>query len=99
MTERRAKDRTRLNIIGVILIDEHSTVPCIVSDRSARGIRVTLPSAVDVPDVFILTMDEIREALVCRTAWRKPDQIGCMAEVLVTAWSAETTLSRRPAWV
>lgn len=94
MIERRAEDRTSLNISGMILVDEHRTMPCIISDRSATGIRVTLPSAEDLPDVFILTFDDTGEALVCRAAWRKVDQIGCIADVLVTAWLVQP--SRKP---
>ena len=98
MIERRAGNRTRLNIPGMILVDEHRTVPCIIADRSATGIRVSLPNTENLPDVFILTFDDTGEALVCRAAWRKDDQIGCIADVLVTAWLVQS--SRRPqvAW-
>lgn len=98
MVERRAEDRTRLNISGVILVDEHRTMPCIISDRSATGIRVTLPSAEDLPDVFILTFDDTGEAIVCRAAWRKVDQIGCIADVLMTAWLVRPALRQQVAW-
>ncbi|MCJ2087938.1 PilZ domain-containing protein [Methylobacterium sp. E-005] len=98
MNERRAEDRTCLNIPGMILVDEHRTLPCLIADRSATGIRVTLPNPENLPDVFILTFDDTREALVCRAAWRKADQIGCIADVLVTAWLVQPL--RRPpvAW-
>jgi len=98
MIERRAEDRTRLNIPGMILVDEHRTVPCIVADRSATGIRVTLPNTENLPDVFILTFDDSGEALVCRAAWRKADQVGCIADVLVTAWLVQPALRPRVAW-
>ena len=98
MMERRAEDRTRLAISGMILVDEHRTVPCIVSDRSATGIRVTLPNTEDLPDVFILTFDDTGEALVCRAAWRKVDQIGCIADVLVTAWLVSPARRPEEAW-
>lgn len=98
MIERRAEDRTRLNIFGMILVDEHRTMPCIISDRSATGIRVTLPNAEELPDVFILTFDDTGEALVCRAAWRKTDQIGCIADALITEWLAASTSRKWPAW-
>lgn len=98
MIERRIEDRTRLDVSGVILADEHRTMPCIISDRSATGIRVTVPGAEELPDTFILTFDDGGEALVCRAAWRKVDQIGCIADVLVSAWLVGSTRPRQPAW-
>jgi len=98
MNERRAEDRTRLDIPGMILVDEHRTVPCIIADRSATGIRVKLPNTETLPDVFILTFDDTGEALVCRAAWRKDGQIGCIADVLVTAWLVQPALRPRVAW-
>lgn len=98
MTERRTEDRTRLNISGLILVDEHRTLPCIISDRSATGIRVTSPSAEELPDTFILTVDDTGEALVCRAAWRKVDQIGCTADALILEWLETSNSLRTPAW-
>ena len=98
MIGRRYETRTRHNTPGMILVDEHRTLPCIVSDRSATGIRVTLPSTDDVPETFILTLDGSDEALVCRAAWRKPDQIGCIADPLVPAWLAVRSLNQQPSW-
>jgi len=87
MIERRAEPRLCLpDVTGRILIDEHGAVPCIASDRSWSGIKFTLPSTEDVPDAFILTIDGAGETLVCRAAWRKDDQIGCIADALVTEW-------------
>jgi hypothetical protein len=98
MIERRYETRTVHNTPAMILVDEHRTLPCIVSDRSATGIRVTLPSTDDVPDTFILTLDSSDETLVCRAAWRKPDQIGCIADPLVPAWIVGRTIARQPSW-
>jgi hypothetical protein len=96
MIERRTEPRSYLSdITGRILIDEHRTVPCIVSDRSASGIKVTLPTTKDVPEAFILTIDGTEETLVCRAAWRKDDQIGCIADALVTEWRPRPTLRRQ----
>ncbi|MCJ2055514.1 PilZ domain-containing protein [Methylobacterium sp. J-048] len=97
MIERRAEPRLCLpDVTGRILIDEHRTVLCIVSDRSPSGIKITLPSTDDVPDAFILTVDGTGETLVCRAAWRKDDQIGCIADALVTEWRPRPTLRRQP---
>lgn len=100
MIERRAEPRTYLSdVTGRILIDEHRTVPCIISDRSASGVRVTLPSTEDVPDVFVLTVDDIEEMLVCRVAWRSADQIGCTCDAHGAAWRPPSRLRPQPALV
>jgi hypothetical protein len=99
MIERRAEIRAVLNIDGMILADEHRSMPCTISDRSATGIRVTLPSAGDLPDTFILTVEDTGEALVCRAAWRTADQIGCIADVLMIEWRVVPTSARVPAWI
>lgn len=96
MIERRAEPRTYLtDVTGRILIDEHRTVPCIISDRSAGGVRVTLPSTEDVPDAFVLTVDSTGETLICRAAWRKPDQIGCTADAHVSVGIPRSLLRRQ----
>lgn len=97
MIERRTEPRTYLaDVSGRILIDEHRTVPCIISDRSASGVRVTLPGSEDVPDAFVLTVDETGEMLVCRAAWRKVDQIGCIMDDHTTAVRPRSILRRQP---
>lgn len=98
MIERCAEERTRLNVSGMILIDEHRTTPCIISDRSATGIRVTLPRAEELPDTFILTVDGTGEAIVCRAAWRRLYQIGCITDALIVEWQAAAKSERTPAW-
>ena len=98
MIERRAEDRTHLNITGLILVDEHRTMPCIIADRSAFGVRVISVSAEDLPDTFILTFDDTGEALVCRVAWRRADQIGCIADALIVEWLETSNSFRTPAW-
>jgi hypothetical protein len=98
MIERRMEVRTRLDIPGVILADEHRTMACIVSDRSATGIRVTSPDVEELPDTFILTLDGSGEAFVCRVAWRTADQVGCIADVLAHAWFAPSSPRRQSVW-
>ena len=96
MIGRRTETRTYLSdVTGRILLDEHRTRPCIVSDRSTSGVRVTLPGAEDVPDAFVLTVDGTGEMIVCRAAWRTADQIGCTADAHVAAWRPPATLRRQ----
>ncbi|MGU3667823.1 PilZ domain-containing protein [Methylobacterium sp. A49B] len=80
MFERRSYPRTRLNETGSISVDEHRSLPCIVYDRSAGGIRVALPDAEIVPEHFVLSIDASKEFLVCRAVWRKAEEIGATTD-------------------
>ena len=80
MLERRDVPRTLLNTVGRISLDEHRTLPCLLFDRSLGGVRVALPDAESVPDKFVLTVEGTGEVLVCRTAWRKTDEIGARTD-------------------
>ena len=93
MIERRAVPRTSLNATGNISIDEHSSLPCLVYDRSHGGVRIALPEAEIVQDRFLLRIDATDEILVCRVAWRKADEIGALAEA---PESVRPTLRQRP---
>jgi hypothetical protein len=96
MLERRAEPRTQLvNVTGQISVDEHNTLPCVVSDRSTGGVRVTLPNPELVPELFVLTIDGSGEVLVCCTAWRKADQIGARADTPENVRVLQSGLVRR----
>jgi hypothetical protein len=80
MFERRSYPRTRLNETGSISVDEHRSLPCIVYDRSAGGIRIALPDAEIVPEHFVLSIDASNECLVCRAVWRNAEEIGATTD-------------------
>jgi hypothetical protein len=92
MFERRSAPRTILNETGIISVDEHRSLPCIVYDRSAGGVRIALPDTEIVPDRFILSIDASNEILVCQAIWRKADEIGATADVPETARSGGWTM-------
>ena len=94
MFERRSALRTLLNETGSISVDEHRSLPCIVYDRSAGGVRVALPDAEIVPDNFILSIDASSEILVCRAIWRKAEEIGATTDIPETARSGRANLWR-----
>jgi hypothetical protein len=94
MFERRSAPRTRLNETGSISVDEHRSIPCIVYDRSAGGVRVALPDAEIVPDSFILSIDASNEILVCRAMWRKADEIGAATDAPEAARPGRLNLRR-----
>ncbi|MCJ2052547.1 PilZ domain-containing protein [Methylobacterium sp. J-070] len=87
MFERRSTPRTRLNEAGSISVDEHRSLPCIVYDRSAGGIRIALPEAEIVPEHFVLSIDASNEFLVCRAVWRKAEEIGATTDLPAAAGS------------
>ncbi|MCJ2012868.1 PilZ domain-containing protein [Methylobacterium sp. J-076] len=76
MNERRAASRTRLDVPGRICLDEHRSLSCLVYDRSEGGVRVTLPEAELIPETFLLEIAQATTFFVCRTMWRKGEEIG-----------------------
>jgi hypothetical protein len=94
MFERRSAPRLLLNETGSISVDEHRSLPCIVYDRSAGGVRVALPDAEIVPDSFVLSIDASNEILVCRAMWRKAEEIGAATECAETLRSGRAGYRR-----
>lgn len=97
MIERRAALRTTLNVTGNISIDEHRSLPCLVYDRSAGGVRIALPEAEIVQDRFLLRIEATDETLVCRVSWRKMDEIGAVAHALEGVRTVRPSPRLRPA--
>ncbi|WP_019904956.1 PilZ domain-containing protein [Methylobacterium sp. 77] len=85
MSERRIDERRRKDEAGLIAIDEHTTLPCIVYDISASGVRVTLPETALVPDTFILHSACMAGMEVCRVVWRGDETIGATFSMAATA--------------
>ena len=75
MIERRSAERTRVDEPGVIIIDEHTTIPCIVYDLSDTGVRLTMLETAGVPDTFLLDSPCLGTGL-CEVAWRSDEAIG-----------------------
>ncbi len=49
---------------------------CIVHDISARGARLLLPEAADVPETFTLSLDPGEDRWACRVVWRRLGEVG-----------------------
>lgn len=94
MLDRRSAPRRFLNETGSISIDEHRSLPCIVYDRSLGGVRVALPEAEIVPDRFVLSIDASNEILICRSVWRKAEEIGAATSELEAGRSARPSIRR-----
>jgi hypothetical protein len=98
MQDRRAHSRIRLDDTAWIAVDEHCSLPCVVFDRSLSGVRVALPEADQVPDLFVLTLDSSREVLVCRTVWRKAEEVGATTDMPgAVVRPSRSSLRRQPA--
>lgn len=76
MFERRIDIRHRVDDVGSIAVDEHTSLACIVYDLSGVGVRLTLPDTALVPETFVLTAPYIEGARICRVAWRDDETIG-----------------------
>ena len=76
MNERRAVERTRIDEAGLIAVDEHTSIPCLVYDVSLGGARLTLPNADVVPATFVLDAPCLARARVCEVMWRSEECIG-----------------------
>ena len=74
--ERRASPRTRLDESGLIAVDEHTSLPCLIYDLSEHGVRLVSLDALCVPEVFLLAAARFPEPRGCRTVWRGPEEIG-----------------------
>ncbi|MGU3538615.1 PilZ domain-containing protein [Methylobacterium sp. A54F] len=76
MDDRRAATRNRVNEVGSIAVDEHTSIPCLIFDLSSLGVRLTMLDAHIVPDSFVLSSGYMSEARVCTTVWRTDEEIG-----------------------
>jgi hypothetical protein len=54
----------------------HASHACIVHDISARGARLLLPEAADVPESFTLSLDPGEDRWACRVVWRRLGEVG-----------------------
>lgn len=76
LNERRAEPRTYVNEDGLIALDEHTSIGCLVHDLSASGVRVTSLKAREIPAIFYLTMPHLNASKVCSVVWRTDEMIG-----------------------
>jgi len=74
--ERRASPRTRVDESGLIAVDEHTSLACLVYDLSEHGVRLVSLDAASVPEVFLLAARPFAEPRVCRVVWRGAEEIG-----------------------
>ena len=76
MEQCRATPRYRANEGGLIALDEHISVACMVHDQSLHGVRLTMLDTSFVPSAFTLAAACLGETQVCRVEWRTDKMIG-----------------------
>ena len=59
---------------------QHRSLSCLVYDQSEGGVRVTLPDADLIPETFLLELNEAPAFFICRTVWRKGEEIGAQTQ-------------------
>lgn len=74
--ERRIEPRQRIGDSGSVALDEHTSIGCLVHDLSASGVRITLPDAAAIPEVFLLDAPCLPATAVCHVVWRNEEMIG-----------------------
>lgn len=72
--ERRVTPRHQGPEAGVILLERHSRVECIVRDFSPAGVGLLLPDAVSLPVEFDLIFNHVTRH--CVAVWRRLDRMG-----------------------
>ena len=82
MPERRSALRAFVDEAGIITIDEHTTIPCVVYDMSESGVRLTMLSTAQVPDTFILDAPWVGSS-VCEVVWRTDESLGVSLRRLI----------------
>lgn len=75
MLERRSEVRTLVDEAGTIIIDEHTTIPCVVYDLSESGVHLTMLSTAEVPNTFILDGPSVASR-ICEVVWRTDESLG-----------------------
>ena len=75
MDNRRTESRCRIDQPGLITLDEHTSVGCLIHDISTHGIKITMPDATVVPMTFVLMASDLGEQL-CTVVWRTDEMIG-----------------------
>ncbi|GJE60181.1 PilZ domain-containing protein [Methylobacterium trifolii] len=76
MQDRRADARHRVDENGLITIDEHTSIPCLIYDLSSIGARLVSLDTQAVPQTFLLSAGRFGAALVCSVMWRTAEEIG-----------------------
>jgi hypothetical protein len=74
MDERFTEFLWHIDQQGLITVDEHTSLGCLIHDISSHCIKITMPDAAAVPMTFVLIASYLGEQ-VCKIAWRTDEMI------------------------
>lgn len=73
---KRAHERTTVNWISMIRLQDGSEIPCTVKDVSATGMRLAIPEQIPLPSVFIVKVLGRDLVFQVQQAWRRQHYTG-----------------------
>jgi hypothetical protein len=74
--ERRAAAREAVLLPAIIVLEDGRRIPCVIVDRSAGGLRVTLPTGDETPKTFCVVDLVTGVGREMALAWRQADNAG-----------------------
>ena len=66
---------------GLITVDEHTTINCLIFDLSETWVRLTMMSTAIIPDTFLLDAQCLGSG-ICEVDWRTYEAIGARLQRL-----------------
>lgn len=72
----RTFERTDVNWISIIRLPDGREIPCSIKDVSQRGMKVALPSEVQIPDYFNIKVVGRDLIFNVKQAWRRGHFVG-----------------------
>lgn len=76
MLERRRIQRTNVMARAHIVLEDSSSIDCMVCNLTVAGAGILGAPISDISDRFDLTFDGARSLRPCRLIWRKRDRMG-----------------------
>jgi hypothetical protein len=77
LRERRKTSRVEWNASALVYDCEGDWgYPCVISDLSKGGAKITGVIVENLPDEFMLRISRARGSRKCRVLWRKRDKVG-----------------------
>lgn len=87
----RRYDRISINQDAVIMFNGgKDKVACVVRDMSPGGAGLSVPSAVAIPDQFILSVKREEEGRACFLRWRVSNNLGVLFDIEPIHWMTAT---------
>jgi PilZ domain-containing protein len=83
----RRYDRIKTDQAAVISFNGgKDQIACVIRDISDGGVGLSVARTVDIPDQFILTIEDEDEGRACTVRWRAADALGVSFDVAPVHW-------------